>query len=184
MTKWLTTGEQQAWRGLIHLTAQLQAVLGRQLQDEHGISLADYEVLGHLHDAPDQRLRARDLGASLVWEQSRLSHQLARMQRRGLVEREECETDRRGATFRLTPTGRAAIEQAAPGHVEAVRALVFDALSPHQVTQLAGLTGHLIHHLEDSRPTGRARQVGATTGNHRSAASPRNRGQGGSNSQG
>jgi DNA-binding MarR family transcriptional regulator len=165
MTTWLTTKEQQAWQGLIHLTAQLQSVLGRQLQDEHGISLADYEVLGRLHDAPDGRLRARDLGASLVWEQSRLSHQLTRMQRRGLVEREECVTDRRGATFRLTATGRAAIEQAAPGHVEAVRTLVFDALSPQEVTQLADLTGHLLHHLEGTRRPGEA-----ATGNRRAAA--------------
>jgi DNA-binding MarR family transcriptional regulator len=156
MTTWLTTEEQQAWRGLINLTAQLQAVLGRQLQDEHGISLADYEVLGRLHDAPDHRLRARALGASLAWEQSRLSHQLARMQRRGLVEREKCETDRRGATFRLTPVGRAAIEQAAPSHVEAVRRLVFDTLSPDQVTQLAALTGGLLAHLHDSLRPGSA----------------------------
>ncbi|EKX60100.1 MarR family transcriptional regulator [Streptomyces ipomoeae] len=154
MTTWLTTEEQQAWRGLVNLTARLQCVLGRQLQDEHGISLADYEVLGRLHDAPDHRLRVRDLGASLAWEQSRLSHQLARMQRRGLVEREECETDRRGSTFRLTPAGRTAIAQAAPSHVEAVRRLVFDALSPDQVTQLAELTGGLLTHLHDSVRTG------------------------------
>ena len=151
---WLTTEEQQAWRGLINLTAQLQSVLGRQLQDEHGISLPDYEVLGRLHDAPGHRLRARDLGASLAWEQSRLSHQLARMQRRGLVARQECKTDRRGATFRLTPDGRAAIAQAAPSHVEAVRRLVFDSLSPEQVTQLADLTDGLLTRLHDSRRTG------------------------------
>jgi DNA-binding MarR family transcriptional regulator len=76
------------------------------------------------------------------------------MQRRGLVEREECETDRRGATFRLAPAGRAAIVRAAPSHVEAVRRLVFDALSPEQVTQLAGLTGGLLTHLHDSLGTG------------------------------
>ncbi|KDN77605.1 MarR family transcriptional regulator [Streptomyces olindensis] len=150
MTRWLTTEEQQAWRGLINLTAQLQSVLARQLQDEHGISLPDYEVLGRLHDAPGHRLRARDLGTSLAWEQSRLSHQLARMQRRGLVAREECETDRRGATFCLTPAGRTAIVHAAPGHVEAVRRLVFDALSPEQVTQLSDLTDDLLTHLHDS----------------------------------
>lgn len=152
MTTWLTVEEQQAWRGLINLIARLQSVLGRQLQDEHGISLADYEVLGRLHDAPDHRMRVRDLGASLAWEQSRLSHQLARMQRRGLVKREECETDRRGSTFRLTPDGRTAVVRAAPSHVEAVRTLVFDALSPDQVSQLAELTGGLLGHLQDSRP--------------------------------
>jgi len=156
MTTWLTTEEQQAWLGLLQLTDQLRAVLNRQLQEEHGISLADYEVLGRLHDAPGMRLRARDLGATLSWEQSRLSHQLARMQRRGLVEREECESDRRGATFHLTPSGRTAVEEAAPGHVDAVRALVFDALSPEQVTQLADVTGHLVARLEDSSRAGGA----------------------------
>ncbi|MCD9880936.1 MarR family winged helix-turn-helix transcriptional regulator [Streptomyces guryensis] len=78
------------------------------------------------------------------------------MQRRGLVEREECETDRRGAAFRLTSAGRSAIVRAAPNHVEAVRRLVFDALSPDQVTQLACLTGSLLDHLHDSLRSGRA----------------------------
>ncbi|MEU9343847.1 MarR family winged helix-turn-helix transcriptional regulator [Streptomyces sp. NPDC048278] len=154
MTKWLSTEQQQAWRGLMHLTSQLQTVLGRQLQDDYGISLADYEVLGRLHDGPGDGLRARDLGATLGWEQSRLSHQLSRMQRRGLVEREECLTDRRGATFRLTPAGRTAIEEAAPGHVEAVRTMVFDALSAEQVTHLAELTDTLVSHLAGADRTG------------------------------
>lgn len=168
MTIWLTSEEQQAWRGLIHLTDQLRTVLGRQLQDEHAISLADYEVLGRLHDAPGRRLRARDLGASLGWEQSRLSHQLTRMQRRGLAEREECESDRCGATFHLTPTGRAAIEQAAPGQVDAVRTLIFDALFPQQVTQLSDLTGHPMDHPADTLRAGGT----ATTDARRRAAQP------------
>lgn len=124
-------------------------------------------MLARLHDTPDHRLRARDLGASLAWEQSRLSHQLARMQRRGLVEREECETDRRGATFRLTPTGRTAIVRAAPSHVEAVRRLVFDALSPQQVTQLAEVTDGLLAHLRDTLRAGGESAPPKVT-NHRS----------------
>ncbi|WP_416969461.1 MarR family winged helix-turn-helix transcriptional regulator [Streptomyces sp. 4F14] len=146
MTQWLTTEELAAWHGLMQLSSRLQTDLGRQLQDAHGISVADYEVLGRLHDAGG--LRARDLGASLNWEQSRVSHQLTRMQRRGLVEREDCATDRRGVTFRLTAAGRTAVEEAAPGHVDTVRALVFNALSPEQVTQLAELTGHLLRHVD------------------------------------
>lgn len=67
------------------MSAALQAELNRELQAEHGISLADYEVLGRLHDAADTRLRTLDLVATLTWEQSRVSHQLTRMQRRGLV---------------------------------------------------------------------------------------------------
>ena len=87
MTDWLTDDEQRAWRGLLHMTAQLNARLARQLQDEHELSLPDYDVLARLYEAPEEGLRARELEAGLSWEQSRLSHQLARMQRRGLVER-------------------------------------------------------------------------------------------------
>ncbi|MHC5905324.1 MarR family winged helix-turn-helix transcriptional regulator [Streptomyces sp. S6] len=147
MTQWLTPEELLAWRGLMQLGSRLQTDLGRQLQDEHGVSVSDYEVLSLLRDAPGG-LRARDLGVALAWEQSRTSHQLARMQRRGLVEREECATDRRGVSFRLTETGRATVEKAAPGHVDTVRVLVFNALSPDQVTQLADLTSHLLRHVD------------------------------------
>jgi DNA-binding MarR family transcriptional regulator len=144
MTDWLTDDEQRAWRGLLHMTAQLNARLARQLQDEHEISLADYEILVRLYEAPEQGLRARDLEASLLWEQSRLSHQLSRMQRRGLVERGDCPSDRRGATFAVTDAGRAAIEHAAPGHVAAVRRLFFDHLTPDDVARLDELTGRII----------------------------------------
>ena len=147
MTRWLSEDEQRAWRGLLSLTAELQAALNRQLQDEHGISLADYEVLGRLHDVSDHQLRVRDLLASLNWEQSRLSHQLTRMQRRGLVAREDCLEDRRGATYVLTDDGRAAIEQAAPSHVDAVRRLLLDQMAADQVRQLADLTSGALQRL-------------------------------------
>jgi DNA-binding MarR family transcriptional regulator len=148
VTDWLTDEEQRAWRGLLHMTAQLNGRLARQLQDEHEISLADYEVLVRLYEAPDaEGLRARDLEASLSWEQSRLSHQLTRMQRRGLVERGDCPADRRGATFAITPAGRAAIEHAAPGHVAAVRRLFFDHLTPEDVARLDELTARIIGRL-------------------------------------
>lgn len=147
MTRWLNDGEQRAWRGLIHMTAELNARLNRQLQDDHDISLADYEVLARLYDVPGDGLRARDLEASLSWEQSRLSHQLARMQRRGLVERHDCLTDRRGATFAITDSGRGVLEDAAPGHVEAVRRMLFDHLAVDDVTWLEGLTSRVNDHL-------------------------------------
>jgi DNA-binding MarR family transcriptional regulator len=148
---WLNDTEQQAWRGLIHMTAQLNARLNRQLQDDHGISLADYEVLARLHGAPEAGLRARDLEATLSWEQSRLSHQLTGMRRRGLVQRHDCPTDRRGATFTLTAAGRTTIEQAAPGHVAAVRRLLLDHLTTDDVAWLADLTTRVNDHLH--RPT-------------------------------
>src|ERR1035441_8971367 len=87
MSRWLTEDEQQAWRGLLRMTSQLNARMNRQLQDEAGISLADYEVLVELSEAPEGRRRVFELASALAWEQSRVSHQLARMQRRGLIAR-------------------------------------------------------------------------------------------------
>ena len=118
MSRWLTEEEQRAWRGLLRMTSQLNARMNRQLLQEYGISLADYEVLVALSEAPEGRLRVFEVADALAWEQSRVSHQLARMQRRGLITRQDCATDARGAFAVLTTAGRAAIEQAAPAHVE------------------------------------------------------------------
>lgn len=148
MTQWLRDDEQVAWRGLLQMTSRLNAVLNRQLQDDSGLSLSDYDVLVPLSEAYQGRLRVFEVGALLGWEQSRLSHHLARMQRRGLVTKQECPTDRRGAFVSLTEEGRAAITAAAPGHVAAVRRLVFDGLTDRQVAVLHQITHHVLDRLE------------------------------------
>lgn len=135
--RWLDEREQRAWRGYLAMQARLQARLNRRLQDDSGLSLTDFDVLVALTDADDVRMRVHELADTLQWERSRLSHQLSRMQRRGLLEREDCEDDARGAFVVLTDAGRRAIERAAPGHVEAVRELVFDGLDDDQVDALA-----------------------------------------------
>jgi len=147
MNRWLTEEEQRAWRGLLRMTAQLNARMNRQLQDEYGISLADYDMLVVLSEAPAGRLRVFEIADALTWEQSRVSHQLARMQRRGLVAREECQSDARGAFAALTEAGRAAIERAAPAHVETVRQLVFDGLSRDQLAALTAITSGVLERL-------------------------------------
>jgi DNA-binding MarR family transcriptional regulator len=118
------------------MTSRLDARLNRDLQQTSGLSLADYDVLVLLTEAPHGRLRMFQLVEDLQWEQSRLSHHIARMQRRGLVSREECATDKRGAFVVLTDAGRDAIDTAAPTHVALVRHLVFDGLSEAQVATL------------------------------------------------
>ena len=150
MTRWLTEEEQRAWRGLLRMTAQLNARANRQLLQEYGISLADYEVLVALSEAPEGQLRVFEVADALAWEQSRVSHQLARMQRRGLITREDCATDARGAFAVLTTAGRAAIEQAAPAHVEQVRQLVFDELSHEQVSALTEITTRVLDRLAET----------------------------------
>jgi len=147
MTRWLTEDEQRAWRGLLRMTAQLNARANRQLLQEYGISLPDYEVLVALSEAPEGRLRVFEIADALAWEQSRVSHQLARMQRRGLIAREDCASDARAAFAVLTAAGRAAIERAAPAHVEQVRQLVFDGLSPDQLAALTEITTGVLDRL-------------------------------------
>nr|WP_052021048.1 MarR family transcriptional regulator [Actinokineospora spheciospongiae] len=130
------------------MTARLGNRLNRDLQQTSSLSMADYDVLVQLSETPGGRLRVFEVAEHLQWEQSRLSHHLARMQRRGLVVREECTTDRRGAYAVLTDAGREAIEKAAPAHAATVRRTVFAGLSPDQVAALEAITTEVLSRLD------------------------------------
>jgi DNA-binding MarR family transcriptional regulator len=147
--RWLDEGEQRAWRTFLRMHGQLAARLNRQLQTDSDLSLADYEVLVQLTDSPAGRLRPFELERSLQWEQSRLSHHLTRMQRRGLITREGCPSDGRGAFVVLTDAGRSAIAAAAPGHAGIVRRLFFDGLTPGQVTLLEQISAQVIERMDE-----------------------------------
>jgi DNA-binding MarR family transcriptional regulator len=138
-TRWLTDHEQRAWRAYQQLRHQLDARIRADLVRTAGMSDADYAVLVHLSEAADERLRARELAATLQWEKSRLSHQITRMEKRGLVERAECPTDARGAFIVLTSQGRDAIDAAAPLHVDAVRRYLIDGLTPDLLDALIAI---------------------------------------------
>ncbi|HLH82746.1 MAG TPA: MarR family transcriptional regulator [Trebonia sp.] len=129
---WLTAEEQRAWRTYLRMSSLLPAHLNRQLQQDSGLTLPEYEVLVSLSEAPERRLRPFQICEALNWEQSRLSHQLTRMERRGLIAREGCEADGRGAFAVLTDAGAEAIASAAPGHAGTVRRLIFDRLTGDQ----------------------------------------------------
>ena len=129
---WLSDDEQRAWRTYLRMSSLLPAALNRELQQDSGLTLPEYEVLVQLSEAPQHRLRPFQICDALTWEQSRLSHQLTRMERRGLVCRRECAADGRGAFVELTAAGGDAIGAAAARHVAAVRRLVFDRLSDAQ----------------------------------------------------
>jgi DNA-binding MarR family transcriptional regulator len=147
-TRWLDADEQRAWRRYLRMQAELTARLARQLQTDSNLSLADFEVLVNLTDVPEGRVRVTELAKSLQWEKSRLSHHFARMERRGLVVRQDCPSDARGAFVVLTPMGRAAIEAAAPGHVATVRRLMFDGLTREQVAALTEIADVVLDRLD------------------------------------
>ncbi|MFF7639750.1 MarR family transcriptional regulator [Streptomyces canus] len=145
----LTPEEQRAWRGFVRLHERLGGRLGRKLQSESKVSPADFAVLVHLTDTPEGRQRYQDLARALEWEKSRMSHHIARMAGRGLVVREECAEDARGAFVVITDAGRAAIEAAAPRHVEAVRDLFLDHVTPAELRVLAEVSERVIARLDE-----------------------------------
>jgi DNA-binding MarR family transcriptional regulator len=145
---WLAVDEQRVWRAYLDMHARLGAQLNREMQDESGLSSADFSVLVELSEHPDDRMRVLELARELRWEKSRLSHQLTRMQQRGLVDRSSCSEDRRGAWIVLTSEGRAAVEAAAPRHVESVRKYLFDELDAQQVEALGVIAQTVIARLD------------------------------------
>lgn len=138
--RWLTEVEEHAWRGLLRVFERLVTRTGQPLQTEHGLSAADYTMLAELTRVPGGRLRVLELAKELGWEKSRVSHHMARMVRRGLVDRETCAYDRRGVYVSVTPAGYEVMSAAARRHVDDVRRLFLDHLTSDQVAQLAEIT--------------------------------------------
>jgi DNA-binding MarR family transcriptional regulator len=136
-TRWLDPAEARAWRAVQAFGTPLAAALNRQLMADSALSSADYQVLVVLSETPGGALRAGELGRATGWEKSRLSHHIKRMETRRLVERQDCATDGRGLLVAISEHGRRAIQDAAPGHVDAVRKFVIDLLTPAQLSALA-----------------------------------------------
>jgi DNA-binding MarR family transcriptional regulator len=134
--RWLTEAEQRAWRVFLSATRRLFAETDGHLQHVTGIPHAYYEILVRLSEAPGRELRMTQLADASISSKSRLSHAVARLEERGWIERAACPTDRRGQVARLTDEGFAALEAAAPSHVDQVRTMVFERLSAEQVEQL------------------------------------------------
>jgi DNA-binding MarR family transcriptional regulator len=137
--RWLDDEEQRAWRSLITMQDGLTEFLDRELRHRCGVSTPDYEVLAHLSESPEGRLRPFELGRLLRWEKSRLSQHLGRMQKRGLVSRDRCVTDQRGAVVAITPRGRDLITAAAPQHVANVRDVFIDQLTKAELKSLIAI---------------------------------------------
>lgn len=150
---WLDPREARAWYGYRRMALLLNAQVAKELLARSGLSEPDYDVLSALTDSANASARVGDLAAHMLWSRSRLSHHIARMEVRGLVTRESCVDDGRGAVVHLSDSGRRAIEAAAPGHVESVRRHVFDHLTRTEVDALARITGKIVDGLvETQRP--------------------------------
>jgi DNA-binding MarR family transcriptional regulator len=141
--EWLTPAQQRAWVAYMQVQLRMNYEMNRQLQADSGLSLAEYDVLVALSGVRDQRMRVSDLAAQIGWERSRLSHQLRRMEERGLTERRPSTEDGRTTNVVLTPRGQQAIDEAAPGHVDLVRSLFFDSLPDNLLGPFTAALQHI-----------------------------------------
>ena len=144
-TRWLTEGEQEVWRSFMAAFLGLTDQLARQLQRDSGMPHTYYEILVSLSEAPDRTLRMSELAGVRGSSRSRLSHAVARLEEAGWVRRQDCPTDKRGSFAVLTDKGFAALEEAAPGHVNEVRERLFDKLTPEQVHQLGEISKAILN---------------------------------------
>jgi DNA-binding MarR family transcriptional regulator len=155
-TRWLTPEEQRAWRAYIAASQLLEDAIDRQLQQEAGMPHLFYSVLANLSEAPDRRLRMTDLAETLKITRSRLTYAVNRLERDGLVRREDCRWDKRSSIAVLTDEGTAVLERTAPGHVETVRTALFDRLTPEQVGQLEEICAGIARGLQGGDEEARA----------------------------
>jgi DNA-binding MarR family transcriptional regulator len=147
--RWLNPREDRAWRAFKHAGYQLDVRLGRHLLQDSALTQADYEVLAVLSGHRADRMPARELCATLIWEKSRLSHQIRGMEQRGLIAREPNPDDARSVVIRLMPAGRRAIADAAPAHVDQVRHHLIELFTPAELETLASLNERVLRHLAE-----------------------------------
>ncbi|MGH3356556.1 MAG: MarR family winged helix-turn-helix transcriptional regulator [Nocardioidaceae bacterium] len=151
-TRWLTDEEQRTWRTYLMGTTQLTMRLDRDLQEEHDLSLPEYEIMVRLSEADEHRMRMSELADSLNHSRSRLTHTVARMERDALVERISCPSDGRGIFAHLTDTGFQRLADAAPTHVAGVRRNLIDITSPEDLAVLERVFGRVAETITGGRP--------------------------------
>jgi DNA-binding MarR family transcriptional regulator len=146
--RWLNAGELESWLPVGGLLLKLPAALDAQMQRDSGLSHFEYLVLANLSEAPERTRRMSALAALANGSLSRLSHVVKRLEARGWVERKACPSDGRYTNARLTDAGWEKVLDSAPGHVEAVRRLVLDALTPAELAQLGEMAKRILTRLE------------------------------------
>jgi DNA-binding MarR family transcriptional regulator len=140
----ISPAEWDSWRAFVTMRNSLDRELEKGLHESGDISAPDYQVLIALFEAPDKIMRSRELSERIGWERSRVSHQVTRMEKRGLVERTECDTDARGTWIGLTADGRRAVLSTMRGHSANIRRLFFDVLTPEEIATLRTVSERVI----------------------------------------
>ena len=144
--RWLTEHEQTTWRSFLAMQRLIRDTLERQLQRHAAMPMTYYIILAMLSEAPQRTLRMSELAVIAGTSQSQLSHAASRLEESGWITRRRCEDDKRGYLATLTDEGFDVLRKAAPSHVESVRSVLFDAISPQQVDQLRDICEAVLTH--------------------------------------
>ncbi|MBE1532542.1 MarR family winged helix-turn-helix transcriptional regulator [Actinomadura algeriensis] len=147
--RWLDAAQQRDWRAYVDGSVRLTEIMDRDLKARHGLSVSEYEILVRLSEAPERRLRMAELAENASQSRSRLSHTCARLESKGLVERDNCPNDKRGVFANLTDEGIATLERAARDHVETVRDHFIDVVAPEDLEAVGRAFGAVLKRLED-----------------------------------
>ena len=148
MTRWLNQKQQHHWRAWIATSILLTDRLSRELQDANNLTINDYEILVRLSESDGRAMRMSELASQTLLSRSRLSHQIDRMEKAGLVERAVCDTDRRGQLAQITELGWQTLVKAAPNHVASVREHFVDILTDDEFAALGMALRKIADHLE------------------------------------
>jgi len=149
-TPWLSAEQQVTWRAFLGATTLLMDRLDRDLRAAHDLSMAEYEVLVRLSEAPDRSIRMAELAAALAHSRSRVTHTISRLEKDGLVQRGQCSTDGRGVSAILTDRGFAALEQAAHTHVRGVHAYLVENASDDEFKVLGAVMQRVVAQLDEN----------------------------------
>ncbi|OUZ11654.1 MarR family transcriptional regulator [Aeromicrobium sp. PE09-221] len=135
-TPWLSREQQEVWRSFLGGSTVLMDQLDRDLRREHGLSMSEYEILVRLSEAPARSIRMAELAALVAHSRSRITHTIARLEKAGIVGRDQCSTDGRGVTATLTDHGFAVLANAAHTHVRGVHTYLLDNSTPDEFAAL------------------------------------------------
>ncbi len=146
-TPWLTPEQQHVWRSFLSGSIVLSDRLDRDLRNAHGVSSPEYEILVRLSEAPNRSIRMAELADAVSHSRSRVTHTIARLEREGLVLRDQCSEDGRGVSAVLTDRGFSVLEEAAHTHVRGVHDYLVDNASPEEFAAIGRVMARVTEHL-------------------------------------
>ncbi len=149
MANWLSDEEQAAWRNYLDAMRQLDWAMDQRLQKRSNLTITDYVILVSLSEAEGRRLRMSELADIVVVSRSRLTYRIDSLVKRGYIDREQCDDDRRGLFANLTDLGFEVLADAAPGHVDDVQEMLFDNIEPEEFEAFASIVERMATNIRD-----------------------------------